>query len=62
MKATIDQEGCIGCALCESICPSVFCMGTCDTAEVCGELTEDNEGDAREAESSCPVGVIHITE
>ena len=24
MRVTIDRDGCIGCGLCESICPEVF--------------------------------------
>ncbi len=62
MKATIDRDGCIGCGLCENVCPAVFRMDDDGKAFVCGEVTPENEGCAFEAESDCPAGVIEITE
>ena len=60
MKATIDRDGCIGCGLCAESCPEVFRMADDGLAEVCGEVTEANEGLAREAAEGCPVSVITV--
>lgn len=61
MKASVDQETCIGCELCANICPDVFHMEDDGKShaikdEVPGEL----EGDAEEARDSCPVSAIDI--
>ena len=52
-------EGCIGCGLCVSTCPSVFCIGQDGLAEVCAPPVGAGEDDAvRQAAENCPVGVI----
>lgn len=60
MKAMVDHELCIGCALCESICPEVFEMGDDGLAHVIGEVTPDLEDSAEEARESCPTEAITI--
>ena len=62
MKAFVEQDTCIGCGLCESVCPEVFRMTDCNVAEVYGEITPGNEDSAFEAESGCPVSVISIND
>ena len=62
MKYAKIEDGCIGCGLCQSVCPSVFRITDRGLAEVYGEITGENEADAYEAENGCPVGVISITE
>lgn len=60
MKATIDREGCIGCALCADICSEVFRMADDGKAEVYQQPDEATIDLAREAEESCPVSVISV--
>lgn len=61
MKAHIDRDGCIGCGLCTTICPSVFEMADDGLAQViCDEVPADSENDAVEAQESCPVSVITV--
>lgn len=60
MKASVDHDLCIGCGLCESICPQVFEMGDDGLAHVIGQVTADLEESAEEARESCPVEAISI--
>ncbi|NLV98462.1 MAG: ferredoxin [Clostridiaceae bacterium] len=61
MKAHIDRDGCIGCGLCEEICPEVFHIADDGLAEVIvDEVLEDVENEALEAADSCPTQVITV--
>ncbi len=63
MKVTVDASGCIGCGLCESICPDVFKMNDHDIAEVLVDKVPDGvETSCREAAEGCPVQVISLEE
>ena len=51
MKAHIDRDGCIGCGLCEEICPEVFHLADDGLAEVIADqVPEDVEDKALEAD------------
>ena len=61
MKAHIDRDGCIGCGLCEEICPEVFHIADDGLAQVIlDEVPEDVEDEALEAADSCPTQVIIV--
>ena len=61
MKATVDRDLCIGCALCADICPEVFEMDDESIAIVLvDEIPEDVEESAQEAADSCPTEAIAI--
>ncbi len=63
MKATIAQDGCIGCGLCTDICISVFKMADNAYAEVyVDEVPAEDIKDAEEAMENCPVLVISLEE
>ncbi|AYF53661.1 ferredoxin [Clostridium botulinum C] len=63
MKAIVDQDTCIGCGLCPSICPEVFDMGDDGKAHVTVESIDDGCKDsASEARGACPVEAIDIKE
>lgn len=62
MKVKINQEGCIGCGLCEQLCPKVFRLTNEGVAEVYGEVASELEDSTKEAAESCPVSVIDINE
>lgn len=61
MKAVVDKDTCIGCGLCEGVCPEVFVMeddgkSVAKDMELSGEILAS----AKDAESECPVGAITI--
>jgi ferredoxin len=62
MRAFVDQETCIGCGLCPSICPEIFFMD--DAGEkahaITDEVSADDEDSAQEARDNCPVDAIDL--
>ncbi len=55
MKAFVDQDACIGCGMCEGICPAVFRMNDDGKAEA---YAEGDDAAVQEAIDGCPVGAI----
>lgn len=63
MKASVDQDGCISCGVCVSMCPDVFQFNDDDKSHsIVDEIPEELIEDAKAARDSCPVSVIDITE
>jgi ferredoxin len=61
MKAFVDRDACIGCGLCESICPEVFRMDDEGISEVIVDDIPDSLLEAaQDAASQCPAGAIRI--
>ena len=58
MKATVNQDTCIGCGLCISTVPEVFEVNADGKAEACGHTTEENRAAVQEAIEACPVQAI----
>ncbi|ASJ05961.1 ferredoxin [Thermococcus pacificus] len=59
-KVTVDQDTCIGDAICASLCPDVFEMGDDGKAHPIVETTDLDC--AQEAAEACPVGAITLEE
>lgn len=65
---SIDREGCIGCAVCEALCPDVFKLAEDGKSSIVekyrgqslgeGEVGDDLVPCAENARDSCPVCVI----
>lgn len=63
MKPVVDEDLCIGCGMCESICPEVFRLEDDGLAHVIVENPgEDLYECTREAQDSCPVDAISVSE
>ncbi len=61
MKVIVDADTCIGCAMCEGICPEVFEMSDDDLAVVqVDQVPAELEDACREAVEACPVEAISI--
>lgn len=61
MKAKVN-ENCIGCGLCNSVCPEVFSMTDEGFATVSSDISEAQEESVQEAADSCPVDAIEVEE
>jgi ferredoxin len=59
MKIRVDQEKCIGCGLCVSLCPDTFKMSDEGKSEV---MDQSNVECATRAVNNCPVSAIIISE
>lgn len=63
MNAFIDQDGCIACGQCYSICPEVFGAGENGIAFVSRkQVPKAQEEDALNAEQGCPTSVISLSD
>ncbi|HCP08208.1 MAG TPA: ferredoxin [Candidatus Moranbacteria bacterium] len=56
-KPVVNQDLCIGCGTCESLCPSVFKIED-GKSHVISESCDDC--DCQESVDSCPVGAISL--
>lgn len=61
MKATVDADLCISCAVCTNMAPDLFVMNDDGIAEVVGDaVPADMEDLARESAEECPADAIII--
>jgi ferredoxin len=57
MSVKVNQDLCIGCGACASLCPDVFKIGESGKSEV---ISHDNIACAKNAAESCPVQAIEV--
>ncbi len=63
VKPVVDSDLCIGCGLCEEMCPEVFAMGEDGIARViAADPTPELYGPVRDCADMCPTEAISITE
>ena len=63
MKVTVDADTCIGCSVCNEMCPEVFEMGDDDIAVVIvDEIPAEHEEVCRQAAEECPSESIEVEE
>ena len=58
----MDQDTCIGCALCAQICPEVFMMEGDKAVVFVAIVPKEVEDTCKEAADECPVTAITIEE
>lgn len=61
MNANVDKDTCIGCGMCESICPDIFVMDDDGKSKVIvSDVPADNQDEAKDAAEACPVNAITV--
>lgn len=60
MKVIVDQETCVGCGLCVSVCGQVFQMKEYKAVVIATPVPSGAEACAKEATEQCPVSAIKI--
>ena len=58
MKARVDQDACIGCAMCPDIAPEIFRMDDTGKAESFNDVDNKNKTEVQQAIDTCPVEAI----
>ena len=61
MKVFVDESGCIGCGICEGICPSVFEVKDGVSKVICEDPLPFLD-EVKEATGGCPTSVISYEE
>lgn len=62
LKVYVENESCIGCGLCVSLCPDVFKMNDSGKSEVKTNELSSLESEVKQCAESCPVNAIKIEE
>lgn len=63
MKVIVDPDLCLGCGICEGICPDVFSLGSEPHAVVLLDPVPDQyAADVKDAIEQCPEEAILIVE
>ena len=57
-KVSVDSSACVGCGLCEQLCPEVFKLNSEGIAEV--RASECKQHDLSDIASQCPANAIKI--
>ena len=57
-KVTVDASTCVGCGLCEQLCPEVFKVETDGIAKV--KANSCDQHDLKEVAEQCPVTAIKV--
>jgi ferredoxin len=60
MKAIVNEDTCIGCGLCESVCPEVFKMNGDKAVVYVNPVPAQAEASCKQAVDECPVVAISI--
>ncbi len=60
MKASVDQNTCIGCELCVQTCPEVFKMKDDKAIAFCNPVPAGAEETCKQAAGDCPVSAISV--
>ena len=61
-KVTVDQETCIGCELCSTLCPKIFEVKNGKSKPKKKDISGDEIECAKKAAESCPTNSIKVEE
>jgi len=61
MNASVNQDTCIGCALCANVCPGVFRMEDEKAIVYRDSILQEDRECARKSAEECPVQAITLT-
>jgi len=62
MRAVVDQDTCISCGLCVSLCPEVYSFNEDEkSVAIDGDIPQEYQDAAQEGCDGCPVDAITIT-
>ena len=61
-KIKVDQDLCIGCRTCVSVCPELFAFDDAKAKAKPKKASVDDAGCAEKAASSCPAQAISVEE
>ena len=63
MKVIVDKDLCIGCGVCEGLCPEVFSLANEPYAEVLLDpIPEEFQEACRQSAADCPSEAIKVEE
>lgn len=62
MRITVDTNQCVGCELCEDLCPEVFEVQGGAVRACAEDIPLDLEAPCRQAAEECPTDAIAIEE
>ena len=62
MKAIVDENLCIGCGICEAVCPDVFELVDGIAKVKTTPVPATAEDECREAAEGCPVEAISLND
>lgn len=63
MKVNVNEDACIGCGACTSICGNVFEINDEGLSQaIVNEVEEKDSQDVRDAADACPTAAIEIEE
>jgi len=60
MKAKVDPDSCIGCGLCETLCPEVFRLEDDKAVAYVATVPLEAEEACRKTADECPVAAIAL--
>lgn len=61
-KIVVDEDLCIACGTCSSVCPDYFEVHNGEKSKVIKPYSEADATEIEDAKESCPVGAIEIIE
>jgi ferredoxin len=59
-KVSVNQDTCIGCGTCQSLCPKIFAVKNGKSKPKVKVVSGSDEECAKKAQAACPVNAISV--